>query len=94
MACEGGVACEGLWRTQGAWHACPGQPPLSTPAPLLRPSAGKLWRLKEAGLWNLDADASFLDIGSGSGMAAATGGSMSGEGGSGRSKIGFEKGSK
>jgi len=27
-------------------------------------------------------------------MAAATGGSMSGEGGSGRSKIGFEKGSK
>jgi len=33
-------------------------------------------------------------IGSGSGMAAATGGSISGEGGSGRSKIGFEKGSK
>ena len=30
-------------------------------------------------------------IGSGSGMAAATGGSMSGEGGSGRSKIGFER---
>ena len=24
------------------------------PAPLLRPSAGKLWRLKEAGLWNLE----------------------------------------
>ena len=39
---------------EGAWHACPGQPPLSTPAPLLRPSAGKLWRLKEAGLWNLE----------------------------------------
>ena len=30
-------------------------------------------------------------IGAGSGMAAATGGSMSGEGGSGRSKIGFAK---
>ena len=30
-------------------------------------------------------------IGAGSGMAASTGGSMSGEGGSGRSKIGFAK---
>ena len=30
-------------------------------------------------------------IGGGSGMAAATGGSMSGEGGSGRSKVNFER---